>query len=199
MKIKITAAALALCTLISLAGCASGSSSSGSNGGKSNEPAVDEETTIATRETTLPAYFRQLREGDTAPDFTVELTNGETFTLSDHSDKVVMINFWATWCPPCCAEMPEFERIVNENPTGFEFVAINQCETKAMVDAFANDNGYTFNIGYDTDGSILNMYPTDGIPYTLIIKNGVVKRLFLGAPRNAYEVYMTAIKDCLRE
>ena len=194
MKIRTIAAALVLCTLLSLSGCASGSS-----GNQSSDRSKDDDTKTTTEEAE-PEYYRELMVGDTAPDFTVELTNGDTFTLSDHNDEVVMINFWATWCPPCRGEMPDFERITNENPTGFTFVAINQCETKAMVDAFANENGYTFNIGYDPDGAVLNKYPTDGIPYTVIIKNGVVRRLFLGAPSpDPYEVYMTAIKECLAE
>jgi thiol-disulfide isomerase/thioredoxin len=136
-------------------------------------------------------------QGSEAPDFTVTLNNGQTFTLSDYKDRVVLINFWATWCPPCVGELPAFEQLKKDNLDGFVFVAVNCSEPKSTVDSFISQNGYTFNIAYDEDGSVQKLYPTDGIPYTLVIKNGVVERTFLGAPQDAYNVYKNAVEECM--
>lgn len=195
MKRKIIASALVLSTLISMAGCMADKSKDKDRDSYDDDEEVEE--VEETEDEYVPGYARQLREGDTAPDFTIELANGETFTLSENEDKVVMINFWATWCPYCIDEMPAFERIANENLSNFEFIAIDQCENKAMVDRFIEEHDYSFNFGYDPDGVVYDLYPTDGIPYTLIIKDGVVKRLFLGAPNEPYETYMNAIRDCM--
>ncbi len=141
--------------------------------------------------------YKILTEGDTAPDFTVELADGSTFTLSDHKDEVIFLNFWATWCPPCVGELPDLEKIAGEGPENFSLVAVNVMEDKKTVDAFIQKNGYTMNIGYDEDGSIGLKYPTDGIPYSLVISKGVIKKIYLGAPRNAYNEYKKAIEENL--
>ena len=139
-----------------------------------------------------------LTEGVQAPDFTVKLNNGTSFNLSKNKDKVVLVNFWATWCPPCCDELPVFEKLKNERIDGVEIVAVNCRENKSTVDSFVKDNGYTFNVAYDENGSVGELYPTNGIPYTLIIKNGVVEKTFLGEPRDPYTTYKEAIMSCLK-
>ncbi len=141
--------------------------------------------------------YKILKEGDTAPDFTVELADGSSFTLSDHNDEVVFLNFWATWCPPCVGELPDLEKIAGEGLDKFSLVAVNVMEDKGTVDAFIKKYGYTMSIGYDEDGSIGVKYPTDGIPYSLVISKGVIKKIYLGAPRNAYSEYKKAIEGYL--
>jgi len=143
--------------------------------------------------------YADLKVGDTAPDFTAELYNGGSFTLSDYKDKVVLVNFWATWCPPCVGELPAFEQLNKDGIDGFVMVAVDCRESKKEVDSFVKDNGYTFNVAYDEDGTIEKMYPTDGIPYTLIIKNGVIENIFLGAPRDPYSEYKNAIDEVLNK
>lgn len=140
-----------------------------------------------------------LKENELAPDFTAKLSNGESFTLSDYKDKVVLLNFWATWCPPCVGELPAFEKLKNEGIDNFVLLTVNCAEPKSTVDAFIRDKGYTFNVAYDEDGSIEKLYPTDGIPYTLIIKNGVIEQTFLGAPRDPYTEYKNAVEKCLNK
>ena len=140
----------------------------------------------------------QAEEGGAAPDFTVTVNNGSTFTLSDYKDKVVLVNFWATWCPPCVGELPAFEQLKKDNIDGFVFIAINCSEPKSTVDDFIKRNGYTFNVAYDENGDVQRLYPTDGIPYTLIIKNGVIEQTFLGAPRDAYSEYKKAVEECMK-
>ncbi|MBR4909905.1 MAG: TlpA family protein disulfide reductase [Clostridia bacterium] len=136
---------------------------------------------------------------ETAPDFTVKLSNGKKFTLSDHKDEVVLLNLWATWCPPCVGELPAFEQLKNDNIDGLVIVAVNCAEEKSTVDSFIDENGYTFNIAYDESGSVIKLYPTDGIPYTLIIADGEVKKTFLGAPSDPYGEYKSAVEEYLKK
>ena len=132
-----------------------------------------------------------------APDFTVTMNNGGTFTLSEHKDGVVLLNFWATWCPPCVGELPAFEKLKNDNIDSLEIIAVNCSEQKSTVDAFIAENGYTFDFAYDENGAAQSLYPTDGIPYTIVIGNGKILKTFLGAPRDPYNEYKKAIEECL--
>ncbi len=138
-----------------------------------------------------------LEEGDIAPDFTAQLTGGGSFKLSDYDDKTVIINFWASWCGPCVGEMPAFEMLKNDNIEDLEIVCINCMEDQGTVDQFAAENGYTFNIGYDEDGRIESYYPTQGIPYTLVVKKGVISSIFVGAMDADYQYkeYKNAISE----
>ena len=143
---------------------------------------------------------KELSEGDVAPDFTAELVNGGSFKLSDHDDKVVLINFWATWCGPCVREMPAFEMLTDDNMDGFELVCVNCMDDKNIVDNFVQEAGYSFNIAYDTDGRIETYYPTEGIPYTLIVDHGIISKIYVGAmdAETQYREYKAAIKEAMR-
>ena len=87
-----------------------------------------------------------LEPGDIAPDFTVALTNGEDFTLSDHDGGMVLINFWATWCGPCVGEMPELGQLAEDGIENFDIVCVNVGEDKNTVDRFVSDMGFTLMI-----------------------------------------------------
>lgn len=150
-------------------------------------------------ETAEPAdYIAEYRaeEGYLAPDFTVTLIDGTTMTLSALQGTPVILNFWATWCGPCCAEMPAFEQLQAEYGSNLVVLAIDCGEDLASVSNFANSNGYTFRIGLDQDGTIGNLYPTTGIPYTVIIDSyGVIRHISVGASdaSTMYEFY----KECI--
>ncbi|WP_173472681.1 TlpA family protein disulfide reductase [Eubacterium ruminantium] len=180
-----------------------GSLDSSVDSSESNDTISSEASTengnLSTEEATESYKIKVLSEGDKAPDFTAELVSGETFKLSDHSDEVVLINFWATWCGPCVNEMPAFESLKNDNIDGFTLVCINCNEDKSTVDQYVKECGYTYNIAYDTDNSIGQYYPTDGIPYTLIINKGIVSKIFLGADNaeHMYKEYKSAVEEAL--
>ncbi len=85
--------------------------------------------------------------------------------------------------------MPAFEKLFQEYGEEFSILAVNCQEDKESVDSFLSENDYTFPIAYDEDGDVCSKYPTDGIPYTLVIgKDGTIKQTFLGA-RGADEQY----------
>lgn len=143
---------------------------------------------------------KELSVGDSAPDFTAEIADGGSFTLSEQSGKAVLLNFWATWCGPCVGEMPAFEKLYKEYGQEIEILAVNCEEDKEIVNQFISDNGYHFPIAYDLEGKISEQYPCDGIPYTLVIgKDGAVKNIYLGASGadEQYKEYKRAIDAVL--
>jgi len=120
--------------------------------------------------------------GKKAINFEVELLTGEKVKLSDYSGKAVFLNFWATWCGPCVGELPDIEKIKNEYGDRLVVLAINGGELKEDVKKFIDLKGYTFNVGVDESGSILNTYDSMFIPLSIFIdENGIIKERRVGA------------------
>ena len=141
-----------------------------------------------------------IAEGDAYRDFTATLADGSTFTLSDHEGKVILLNFWATWCGPCVGEMPAFEKLQETYGEDLVLLAVNSGETQETVQAFLEENGYTFPVALDPDYTVSDLYPTDGIPYTVIIgTDGKVAAIQLGAydADTMYGHYSELIDDAL--
>ena len=145
--------------------------------------------------------YEPLKEGDAYRDFTGELADGGSFTLSDHEGKIILLNFWATWCGPCVGEMPAFPRLIEKYGDSLALVAVDCEENEKTVTDFLDNEGYTFPVVLDIDGSICNMYPTDGIPYTLIIDtDGTIAYINLGAwdADTMFEEYSEIIDSLLQ-
>ncbi len=120
--------------------------------------------------------------GEEMRDFTAETLSGESFTLSEQKGKVILLNFWATWCGPCVGEMPAFPELIEKYGDELCLVAVNCGEDKETVESFMEDNGYSFTVLTDEDYAISDMYPTDGIPYTVIFdRDGNIAHIQLGA------------------
>jgi thiol-disulfide isomerase/thioredoxin len=115
-------------------------------------------------------------------DFTVTLTTGETFTLSDYRGKVVVVDLWATWCPPCVASMPTLQKLADEYEGQVVILGVNCGDSADTVKSFVEKNGYTFPIAVDEKLDILyNHFYTSGIPYTVFIdSNGALYDTHLG-------------------
>lgn len=123
-------------------------------------------------------------------DFVVKTKEKENFVLSEKKGKPVLVNFFATWCPPCVEEMPAFEKIIKEYGDKIEFLAIDCGEEEAVVNKFIEENNYSFNVGYDEDMAISNIFNITGIPYTVIFdKEGNIFKDFVGA-RGAEAQYL---------
>ena len=115
--------------------------------------------------------------GDMAPDFTVTMLDGREYTLSELRGNVVMICFWATWCPPCRQELAHLQEGVIDHFAGEKFVVlpISRGEQREVVEKFITDMGYTFGVGLDSDRAIYDLYASNYIPRTFIVnKQGKV-------------------------
>ena len=112
-----------------------------------------------------------IKKGDKAPDFTVEMVDGEQITLSKLKGKVVVVNFWATWCPPCRQELKVVEKELINRFKGkdFVFLPISRGEAKKTVEAFRKQNGYTFPMGLDPKQTIYKKYASNYIPRNFLI------------------------------
>ena len=116
-------------------------------------------------------------------DFTLTGLDGNTYTLSDFVGKPVLLNFWATWCPPCKGEMPLLEQTYNEwKDKGVVILAVDIGESASTVQKFIDQNGYTFNILLDQQQKVANTYLVQAIPTTYFIdKNGIIQGKQVGA------------------
>jgi thiol-disulfide isomerase/thioredoxin len=103
-------------------------------------------------------------------DWTLKTLDGQSRTLSQLKGKVVFLNFWATWCPPCRAEMPSMEALYQRfRNDGLEFVAVDIMESVADVGEFINEYKLTFPVALDANGKVSNGYGIQAIPETFII------------------------------
>ncbi len=109
-----------------------------------------------------------------APRFSSMTPDGKKMGIDDLKGKLVVLNFWATWCPPCRLEMPSMERLYQEfKGEGLEVVAINFMEKEKAITSFLKENGFTFPVLLDKKGEIARKYGVHGLPVTyLIARNG---------------------------
>jgi len=115
--------------------------------------------------------------GRQAPDFRLESLDGRQVSLADYAGQVVLLNFWATWCPPCKEEIPAIERAyVAHRGEGFMVLGINEGEALEIVQTFASELGITYPVLIDKRGNVAAQYRRRGLPLTLIVdRNGVIQ------------------------
>ncbi|HLQ96948.1 MAG TPA: TlpA disulfide reductase family protein [Pseudogracilibacillus sp.] len=112
-----------------------------------------------------------LSQGDEAPDFELETLDGESVSLSDFRGEKVMVNFWATWCPPCRAEMPDMQDF-HEDYDDAVILSVNLRETENSdrnVEEFLDEYGITFDVLSDEDSSVGNTYGAQALPTSYLI------------------------------
>lgn len=133
-----------------------------------------------------------------AHDFTANDINGSPIRLSDYKGKVIMLNFFATWCPPCRMEMPDFNEIAEEFRNDVKIIGINVGkESPAKVKEFVDRYGLLFPVVID-DGRLGALYgPIRAIPVTVIIDRDFnIAKQYVGA--RTKEVFASDIKSCLK-
>lgn len=127
-----------------------------------------------------------VRIGNTAADFTLTTLDGEQVNLSDYRGQRVLLNFWATWCPPCKAEMPHMEKFYQAyQGDGIVVLAVNLTHTEkssAKVRSFVQDREITFPIALDSSGEVSEKYRVRAYPTSFIIDtSGVIRDIYQGA------------------
>jgi cytochrome c biogenesis protein CcmG, thiol:disulfide interchange protein DsbE len=124
------------------------------------------------------------KKGNVAADFSLSTLDGDAASLRDYRGRVVILNFFATWCGPCRAEMPDMQAIYGElRDRGLVVVAVNQGEAEESVTAFAREFGLTFPLLLDSDLAIGKMYAVRGYPTTVVIdRKGIVRDVIVGGP-----------------
>jgi len=139
--------------------------------------------------------------GKLAPDFTAPTLDGESFKLSESigSNKVVLLDFWATWCGPCLAELPVLTQIAEDyKDRGVVLYAINQGENAKTIRSFLERTEFQMNIVLDSVGDISSQYVVDGIPHLVIIdQRGIVKHVHVGYHAKVDEVIRRELDELL--
>jgi len=116
-----------------------------------------------------------------APDFQLKTLDGTSQVLSDFLGKTVMINFWATWCPPCRAELPLFERFADRYSEDFVILAINSGEELSDVQAFVDMYPYDLIFLLDPSNSAGTSYQVRGLPTSVFIDpEGFIQYIHIG-------------------
>jgi thiol-disulfide isomerase/thioredoxin len=114
------------------------------------------------------------RDNYSAPDFKVYDRKGNAVRLSDFAGKPVVLNFWASWCPPCRSEMPDFDKVYAEVKSNVVFMMVDltdgKRETQSSGQRFVNSKGFTLPVYFDNDRQAANAYGISSIPTTFLIK-----------------------------
>ena len=126
------------------------------------------------------------KEGFLAPEIALENASGELVRLSDLRGKPVLINFWASWCPPCRSEMPAIQRVYSDRKAeGFEVLAVNATNQDSVSAAlsFASQNDLSFPILFDRNGEASSAYQLRSLPTSYFVDpEGIIREVVIGGP-----------------
>lgn len=140
--------------------------------------------------------------GDTAPNFTFPGLDGKMVSLTDYRGKVVFLNIWATWCPPCRKEMPSMEKLYQQlKGEDFEILAVSVDTAGAtVVGPFMKELHLSFPALLDTRGTSQNLYGTTGLPESFIIgRKGIIEKIVIGPTDWSTPEMVRFFRDLLRK
>ncbi|MBQ4112979.1 MAG: TlpA family protein disulfide reductase [Clostridia bacterium] len=165
--IRLLTTLLALLLLVTATAC------SPADRGLETDSAAEDSTT-ASSDTSAPTEEKTEGESENkTPDFTVLDGEGNSVKLSDFFGKPIVLNFWASWCPPCKAELPDFEDAYKKYDGEVVFLMVNmtdnQMETVEVAKDFIKTHGYTFPVYYDVNYQAATVYGIRSIPQTYFI------------------------------
>ena len=142
------------------------------------------------------------REGFLAPDFRLTLLGGGEVALSDLREQVVIVNLWASWCPPCRAEMPALQEVYEAyGELGLEILAVNTAyqDSQAAAARFVEEYGLTFPIPLDQTGEVSRSYLLRALPTSFFIdRDGVIRNVVIGGPMSKTTI-QTTVESLLRD
>lgn len=139
--------------------------------------------TLYNNHTNKNSAFLNAKKGDVPPAFSLKMVNSENrIDISDLKGKVVLINFWGTWCKPCKREMPAIQSVYDiYHKSGFEVLAINLEESPFVVNQFLNQLDVNFPILLDSKGEVSSRYNVYNLPASLLLgRDGKIKEIHEG-------------------
>lgn len=146
--------------------------------------------------------FTMVKEGEKAPDFTFQTLDGKTQKLSDLKDKVVWINFFATWCPPCRQELPHLQKEVYDkykSNTDFVLLILGREHTWDEINKFKTEQKFTMPFYPDPKRKIFSIYAKQNIPRNFIIdKNGKIVMAKTGFSEKEFEQIKNKVEELLK-
>ena len=139
--------------------------------------------------------------GDKCPSFEVQMLDGDVVSIDSLRGKTVLINFWATWCPPCREELKRVQADLIDRFAGkdFLFIPISRGEERDTVAAFREQNGYTFTMGLDPERTIYDQYASNYIPRNFLIdRDGKVVTASVGYEPEEFDALIAQIEAMLQ-
>lgn len=125
--------------------------------------------------------FTDWKGPQAAPPIDLYTPDGDSFTLSSLLGKVVLVNFWATWCEPCVTEMPSLQRVRDRFAPDLEVVGVNFQEGPVRIQSFIDKSGITFPVVRDTDGGVAKAWGARTFPASYLVdRTGRVKHVLIG-------------------
>lgn len=136
-----------------------------------------------------------------APDFTLRQVDGPNLRLQEQRGRVVMVNFWASWCGPCRLEMPHLNRLhAKYRDAGFTLLGVNIDEDAGKAAGLSSKLGLRFPILLDTDKKVSRLYNLTTMPSTVLIdRDGRVRHVHLGYRDGVEQTYEAQIRELLKE
>lgn len=120
-------------------------------------------------------------DGSPAPEVALESFDGGTVRLADFEGQPLVVNFWASWCVPCLAEMPGFERVHQQHKGKVAFLGVNLADDPGAAEAVREQTGITYPVARDPDGSAFETFQAFGMPTTVFISpQGAIVELYTG-------------------
>lgn len=137
--------------------------------------------------------------GKPAPDFSLPMLDGTTFKLSDHQDKIVVLDFWATWCGPCVMALPDYIAATSKfDESKVMFVAVNLQESADQIRSFLADKQLSPRVALDRGAEIGPLFQVSGIPHTVILGQGnVVEDVHVGYQPGSGETLQVSLQQIL--
>lgn len=169
---------------------------------QSSSPNADAKNS-ATPDKSADTSNSQEQKGEMAPDFTLKDLDGNTVKLSDYRGKVVFVNFWATWCPPCRGEMPDFDKVNRDLQKSGDAVilAVNitdgyRGENEEKVRKFIADSGYSLHVLLDEGGNVsYKDYNVRAIPSTFVVDKDGSLYTYIDKEGNKYKYFEGPIDE----